>query len=97
LEAPAPEAPALVRVGAPLRNIAPCASCHGGVERKIGTPWLEGMPKRYLEEQLHAFVSGTRHNDSHAQMRNVVRHMTKQEIEDVADYYARRSAPAGHP
>ena len=40
--------PALVRVGDPLRNIAPCISCHGGVDHKLGTPWLEGMPQEYL-------------------------------------------------
>jgi cytochrome c553 len=34
--------PALVRVGDPMRNIAPCISCHGGVDHKFGTPWLEG-------------------------------------------------------
>jgi cytochrome c553 len=49
--------PALVRVGAPLRNIAPCISCHGGVDQKLGAPWIEGMPKDYLIEQLQAFAS----------------------------------------
>ena len=34
--------PALVRVGAPMRNIAPCISCHGGVDQKLGAPWIEG-------------------------------------------------------
>ena len=81
--------PALVRVGAPLRNIAPCASCHGGIDRKLGTPWLESMPKQYLVDQLRAFGSGTRHNDSHAQMRNMARLMSAQEIEEVATFYAR--------
>ena len=47
--------PALVRVGDPLRNIAPCISCHGGVDQKLGAPWIEGMPKDYLVEQLRAF------------------------------------------
>ena len=46
--------PALVRVGDPLRNIAPCISCHGGVDQKLGAPWLEGMPKDYLVAQLNA-------------------------------------------
>jgi len=87
--------PALVRVGDPVRNIAPCASCHGGIDRKLGTPWLEQMPKRYLEEQLHAFATGARRNDSHAQMRNVVRQMTKEEIAEVSDFYARRGMPTG--
>jgi cytochrome c553 len=82
-------APALVRVGDPLRNIAPCASCHGGIDRKPGTPWLEGMPKQYLLDQLRQFASGARRNDSHAQMRNMARLMSAAEIEDVADFYAR--------
>jgi cytochrome c553 len=89
-------APALVRVGDPVRNIAPCASCHGGIDRKLGTPWLENMPKRYLEEQLHAFAMGARRNDIHAQMRNVVRQMTKSEIAEVSEFYARRGMPTGH-
>jgi cytochrome c553 len=90
-------APALVRVGDPLRNIAPCASCHGGIDRKPGTPWLEGMPKQYLLDQLRRFASGARRNDSHAQMRNMARAMTSAEIDDVADFYARHGdAKPGH-
>jgi cytochrome c553 len=84
--------PALVRVGAPLRNIAPCISCHGGVDQKLGAPWLEGMPKRYLVNQLKAFISGTRRNDSGAQMRNMVRAMTAEEIDEVATFYARKAS-----
>jgi cytochrome c553 len=83
------DVPPLVRVGDPLRNIAPCASCHGGIDRKFGTPWLEGMPKQYLLDQLKAFASGARRNDSHAQMRNMTRQMTSKEIEHVAEFYAR--------
>ena len=82
--------PALVRVGDPLRNIAPCISCHGGVDQKLGTPWLEGMPRSYLVAQLEAFASGARRNDSQAQMRNMARPMTDAEIVEVADFYARR-------
>ncbi len=82
--------PALVRTGAPLRNIAPCISCHGSVDQKLGAPWLEGMPKDYLVAQLVAFQSGTRRNDSHAQMRNMARAMTADEISQVAGFYARR-------
>ncbi|HEX2828027.1 MAG TPA: c-type cytochrome [Burkholderiales bacterium] len=90
-------APALVRVGDPLRNIAPCASCHGGIDRKPGTPWLEGMPKQYLVDQLKRFASGARRNDSHAQMRNMAREMSAAEIDEVAEYYARHGeAKAGH-
>jgi cytochrome c553 len=81
-------------VGDPLRNIAPCISCHGGVDQKLGAPWLEGMPKDYLVAQLKDFASGTRRNDSHAQMRNMTRTMTAQEIDAVAEFYAGRAAPA---
>lgn len=87
-------APALVRVGDPMRNIAPCISCHGGIDHKLGTPWLEGMPKKYLTDQLQNFATGARSNDSHAQMRNMARAMTPEEISLVATFYARRGAAA---
>ncbi len=86
--------PGLVRVGAPLRNIAPCISCHGGVDQKLGTPWLEGMPKPYVVAQLQAFRAGTRHNDSEAQMRNMARAMTDDEIDEVASFYSGKKARA---
>jgi cytochrome c553 len=83
--------PALVRVGDPLRNIAPCISCHGGVDQKLGAPWLEGMPKEYLVDQLVAFKNNTRRNDPHAQMRNMAVPMTAAEIDQVATFYARKA------
>ena len=84
--------PALVRVGAPLRNIAPCISCHGGVDQKLGAPWIEGMPKTYLVAQLQAFRNGSRRNDSEAQMRTVVNAMTDAEIVEVSSFYARKAS-----
>ena len=84
--------PALVRVGDPMRNIAPCISCHGGVDQKFGTPWLEGMPSSYLVVQLQAFASGARRNDSQAQMRNMARAMTPLEIQELAAFYARKAS-----
>lgn len=87
--------PALVRVGAPLRNIAPCVSCHGGIDQKLGAPWIEGMPKLYLVQQLKAFRAGTRHNDPEAVMRNVARTLTDDEIVQVANFYAGKSSPGG--
>lgn len=88
--------PPLVRVGAPLRNIAPCISCHGGIDQKLGAPWIEGMPKEYLVAQLKAFRSGDRRNDSQAQMRAVAQPMTDAEIAEVTDFYARKASPGGH-
>ena len=85
--------PALVRVGDPMRNIAPCISCHGGVDQKLGAPWLEGMPKDYLVQQLQLFKAGERRNDGQLQMRNVARAMTMEEIDAVATFYARKGLP----
>jgi len=87
--------PALVRVGAPLRNVAPCISCHGGVDQKLGAPWIEGMPKDYLVAQLQAFRGGGRRNDSEAQMRNVARAMTDAEIDEVSTFYAGKASAGG--
>ena len=88
-------APALVRVGDPMRNIAPCASCHGGIDNKLGAPWLEGMPKEYLAVQLKNFATGLRRNDSHGQMRNMARSLTALEIEALAGFYARAESAEG--
>ena len=48
------------------------------------------MPKEYLLKELKAFASGARRNDSFAQMRNMVRPLTAQELDSVAEFYARR-------
>ena len=80
--------PDIVAVGSPMRNIAPCASCHGAADHKIGAPWLEGEPAIYIRAQLQAFASGNRHNDTNEQMRNVARQMTPAEMEAAARYYA---------
>ncbi|HTH75101.1 MAG TPA: c-type cytochrome [Trinickia sp.] len=80
--------PPIVASGSPMRNIAPCASCHGAADHKTGTPWLEGEPVAYIRGQLLAFASGDRHNDISEQMRNVARQMTPAEIEAAARYYS---------
>lgn len=80
--------PPIVATGAPMRNIAPCASCHGAADHKTGTPCLEGEPVAYIRAQLQAFMSGDRHNDISAQMRNVARRMTPNEIEAASRYYS---------
>lgn len=81
-------APSIVVHGAPMRNIPPCAACHGSIGYKAGTEWLEGESAVYLRIQLEAFASGERHNDISEQMRNVARGMTRAEIERAAAYYA---------
>jgi len=80
--------PDIVAHGAPMRNIAPCAACHGGIDNKAGSPWLEGPSATYTKAQLQAFASGARSNDINAQMRNVARNMTPAEMDAAAAYYA---------
>lgn len=80
--------PPIVATGSPMRNIAPCASCHGVADHKTGTPRLEGEPAAYIRAQLQLFAAGDRHNDISEQMRNVARQMTSEEIEAAARYYS---------
>ena len=83
-------APPLVNGADAMRNIASCASCHGGVGRKLGAPGLDGLSQEYLAAQLMAFASGARKNDSYAQMRNMARQLTPAEINKLAEFYANR-------
>ena len=88
--------PRIVINGAPLRNIAPCGSCHGGLDNKAGSPWLEGQPAAYIKSQLEAFARGGRHNDISQQMRNIARQMTPAEIDAAAQYYSSRDPTEVH-
>jgi cytochrome c553 len=81
-------APAIVRFGAPMRNIAPCDTCHGGIDHTMASPWLHGAPKEYLRTQLAAFAKGERTNDINGQMRAMARRLTLAEIDDAAAFYA---------
>ena len=87
---PPPEGttPRIVMYGAPLRGIAPCGSCHGALDNKPGSPWLEGLSATYMKAQLEAFAAGTRRNDISQQMRNIARKLTAEEIQQASDYYA---------
>ncbi len=85
----------LIDVGAPLRGIAPCASCHGPVGVTPGAPWLGGQQRAYLELQMQSFKDGTRRNDISEQMRSVVRQLTSDEIAVLAAYYSNVSNVVG--
>ena len=85
--------PRIVINGAPLRDIAPCGACHGALDNKVGSPWLEGQSAVYIKSQLEAFASGERRNDISQQMRNIARRLTPQEIDEAAQYYASQPTP----
>jgi cytochrome c553 len=84
----AKNAPRIVRYGDPMRNVAPCGSCHGDIDHTLVSPWLKGEPKNYLHAQLAAFASGQRTNDINAQMRAMAAALKPEEIEAAAHYYA---------
>jgi cytochrome c553 len=85
--------PPVVRWGAPMRNIAPCGSCHGSIDHTLASPWLNGEPAAYLSGQLKAFQSGARANDINGQMRGMARGMTPEEITAAAAYYSGTNSP----
>jgi cytochrome c553 len=87
-EGPDANAVKLAMQGDPERNIAPCAACHGQLDRKGAAPWLGGQSSIYLAAQMRAFASGERHNDINEQMRNVAQQMTSEEIDSIAKYYS---------
>lgn len=82
--------PRLVRNGDPMRGIGACASCHSPRVARPGTPILDGMNEDYLRTQIEAFRGGSRANDINRQMRNAVRQLTGQEVNELARYYASR-------
>ncbi|MFG3592470.1 c-type cytochrome [Bradyrhizobium sp. RDI18] len=85
----------LIDVGAPLRGIAPCASCHGPVGVTPGAPGLDGQQRAYLELQMQSFKDGTRRNDISEQMRSVARQLTSEEIAMLAAHYSSISDTGG--
>lgn len=87
-EQPDASAVKLAMQGDPRRNIAPCAACHGEMDRKGAAPWLGGQSSTYLAQQMRAFGSGARRNDINEQMRNVARQLTAAEIDSLSKYYA---------
>lgn len=86
--------PPIVRWGAPMREVAPCGSCHGTIDRTLASPSLNGEPQAYLVQQLQAFRDGTRTNDINAQMRAVAHGMTPNEIAAAAAYFSGQAGTA---
>ena len=85
----------LIDVGAPLRGIAPCSSCHGPIGITPGAPGLGGQQRAYLELQMQSFKDGTRRNDISEQMRTVARQLTGEEIAMLAAHYSSVSGTSG--
>lgn len=64
-----------------------CEPCHGadGIARDAEVPHLAGQNEAYLVNQILAFREGKR---PHKEMRYMARHLTPEEIQAIAAYYA---------
>ncbi|MDX8401192.1 MAG: c-type cytochrome [Mariprofundaceae bacterium] len=86
----------IANFGVPSRNIPACKSCHSYNGRSAGRmyPAIGGQRYVYLKHELEAFREGAtgsredsaRYNDYAAQMRNVAKHLTDEDIKNVAAY-----------
>jgi cytochrome c553 len=67
--------------------IAECAACHGpdGLGNDVEIPNLAGQHDRYIYLQLQHFKSGRR---PHKEMAYESRHLTDEEMQDIARYYS---------
>jgi cytochrome c553 len=67
---------------------ASCAACHGTNGNSVGgTPVLAGLDAGYFTNQMLAFKQGTR---ASTVMHHHASGLTMDEIEHLADYYARQ-------
>ena len=81
----------LVYRGDKKRLIQPCASCHGrwGQGAIIDVPAIAGQNVRYFVDTMRDYASGKRANDVYSRMRIIAEALTREEIEELAVYYAR--------
>ena len=81
----------LYRSGDADRDVPACMACHGpsgyGMA-SAGFPALGGQHPEYTKAQLLAFRDGSRNNDANNVMRDVVRKMSDEQIEALAQYLA---------
>lgn len=82
----------LVERGDPRRILPPCTVCHAedGQGKSIDNPALAGQRAAYLENALLAYQSGSRHNDVYQRMRLIAKTLSRDEIHQLASYYASR-------
>jgi cytochrome c553 len=85
------EGAAIYRGGVMASGVAACAACHGPTgsgNTAAKFPMIAGQHAAYPVNQLKAFKSGKRGNDTGKMMRNIALKMTDAEMEAVAEYIA---------
>lgn len=91
---------ALVRRGAPGRDLPACVQCHG--ERMTGAlpavPGLLGLPLDYLNAQLGAWRTGERRAHAPDCMKTIAQQLQPEEVHAVASWLSAQPLPADpHP
>jgi cytochrome c553 len=81
----------LVFRGDKKRLIQPCASCHGrnGEGAVIDVPAISGQNVKYFVETMRDYARDRRANDLYSRMRIIAQALTRDEIDELAVYYAR--------
>lgn len=81
----------LVFRGDKKRLIQPCASCHGarGQGAIIDVPAIAGQNIKYFVETMKDYAKDKRTNDIYSRMRIIAKSLTREEIDELAVYYAR--------
>ena len=89
----------LVFRGDKQRLVQPCAACHGtrGEGADIDVPALAGQNVKYFVETMKDYAKGKRGNDIYGRMRIIAKALTRDEINELAVFYARESATRVRP
>lgn len=87
----------LVFRGDKTRLIQPCASCHGprGEGAIIDVPAIAGQNVKYFVNTMKDYAKGKRSNDIYSRMRIIAKSLTRDEINELAVYYARLGGKQG--
>jgi cytochrome c553 len=90
-ETVSPETVKLIYVGDKTRMIQPCASCHGthGEGAIIDVPAIAGQNVKYFVNTMKDYAKDKRANDVYSRMRIIAKALTREEIDELAIYYAR--------
>ena len=81
----------LVYRGDKSRLIQPCAACHGddGRGAKMNVPSLVGQSPKYFYDTMKDYADEKRANDVYGRMRIIAKALTRDELKELAAYYAR--------
>ncbi|MEO7068035.1 MAG: c-type cytochrome [Rhodanobacter sp.] len=77
------------------RDVPGCVQCHGPAGSGVGAnfPPLAGQPASYIEAQLKAWQTGTRHNDPLQLMQHLSSVLSAQDVQAVAAWFAAQPVP----